>query len=53
MLACAIQCAMSQYWFAFSTDENSETRESSAIYDGWPMLPMFFIVLYVAVDYEI
>ena len=28
----------SQYWFAFSTDENSETLESSAINDRRIML---------------
>ena len=28
----------SQNWFAFSTDENSETLESSAINDGRSML---------------
>ena len=33
----------SQNWFAFSTDENSETLESSAINDG---RSMFLIVLY-------
>ena len=40
-------CAQkSQNWFAFSTDENSETLESSAINDGWSMLAMFLTVLY-------
>ena len=33
-------------WFAFSTDENSETLESSAITDGRSMLAMFLTVLY-------
>ena len=33
-------------WFAFSTDENSETLESSAINDGRSMLAMFQTVLY-------
>ena len=33
-------------WFAFSTDENSETLESSAINDGQSMLAMFLTVLY-------
>ena len=37
---------MSQNWFAFSTDENSETPESSAINDGRSMLAMFLTVLY-------
>ena len=32
--------------FAFSTDENSETLESSALGDGWSMLAMFLTVLY-------
>ena len=36
----------SQNWFAFSTDENSETLESSAINDGRSMLAIFLIVLY-------
>ena len=35
-----------QNWFAFSTDENSETLESSAINDGRSMLAMFLTVLY-------
>ena len=33
-------------WFAFSTDENSETLESSALNDGQSMLAMFLTVLY-------
>ena len=36
----------SQYWFAFSTDENSETLERSALIDGRSMLAMFLTVLY-------
>ena len=36
----------SQNWFAFPTNENSETLESSAINDGRSMLAMFLIVLY-------
>ena len=36
----------SQNWFAFSTDENSETLESSAINDGRSMLAMFLTVLH-------
>ena len=36
----------SQNWFAFSTDENSERLESSAINDGRSMLAMFLTVLY-------
>ena len=36
----------SQNWFAFLTDENSETLESSAINDGRAMLAMFLTVLY-------
>ena len=36
----------SQNWFAFSTDENSETLESSATKDGRSMLAMFLAVLY-------
>ena len=39
-------CIYPQYWFAFSTDENSETLESSALYDGRSMLAMFLAVLY-------
>ena len=41
------QCAKkSQNWFAFSTDENSETLESSAINDGRSMFAMLLRVLY-------
>ena len=36
----------SQYWFAFSTEENSETLERSALNDGRSMLAMFLTVLY-------
>ena len=36
----------SQNWFSFSTDENSETMESSAINDGRSMLAMLLTVLY-------
>ena len=36
----------SQNWFAFSTDENSETLECSAINDGQSMLAVFLAVLY-------
>ena len=36
----------SQNWFAFSTDENSETLEGSAINDGRSMLAMFLTVLH-------
>ena len=36
----------SQNWSAFSTDENSETLECSAIKDGRSMLAMFLTVLY-------
>ena len=35
----------SQNWLAFSTDENSETLECSAIDDGRSMLAMFLTVL--------
>ena len=31
----------SQNWLAFSTDENSETPESSAVNDVRPILAMF------------
>ena len=34
------------YYSAFSTDENSETPESSAINDGRSILAMFLTVLY-------
>ena len=37
----------SQYWFDFSTDENSETLESSAINGRRSMLAMFLTVLYM------
>ena len=43
---------MSQNWFAFSTDENAETLESSAIKDGRSMLAMFLTVLYEVVGIE-
>ena len=33
-------------WFAFSTDENSETLECSAINDGRSMIALFLTVLY-------
>ena len=36
----------SQNMFAFSTDENSETLESSAIKDGRSLLAMFLTVMY-------
>ena len=36
----------SQNWLAFSTDENSETLESSALNDGRSVLSMFLAVLY-------
>ena len=36
----------SQNWFAFSTDENSETLESSAMKDGRSMLAIFLTVQY-------
>ena len=41
-----VQCTKkSQNWFAFSTDENSETLECSAINDGRSMLAVFLAVL--------
>ena len=42
----------SQHWFVFSTDENSETLESSAINDGRSMLAMFLTVLSEVEDLE-
>ena len=36
----------SQNWFAYSTEENSETLESSALIDGRSMLSMFLAVMY-------
>ena len=36
----------SQNWFAFSTDENSETQKISAINDGRSILILFLTVLY-------
>ena len=36
----------SENWFAFSTDENSETLEGSAINNGRSMLAMFPAVLH-------
>ena len=43
----------SQYLVAFSTDENSETLERSAINDGRSMLAMFITVLYLVEGLEI
>ena len=37
----------SQNWFAFSTDENSEALESSAIKDGQTMLAILAVLLMV------
>ena len=37
----------SQNWLAFSTDENSETLESSAINDVRSMLAMLHTVMYI------
>ena len=43
-----VQCQkISQNWFAFSTDEDSETLKSSAINNGQSMLATFLTVLYV------
>ena len=39
-------CKESQYWFAFSIDENSEALESSAINNGRSMLSMLITVLH-------
>ena len=48
-----VQCKkMSQYWFAFSTDEHSDTLESSAINDVRSMLAMFLAVLYMVEGLE-
>ena len=44
MHAYLVQYAKSN-WFAFSTDENSETLECSALDDGLSMLAMFLTVL--------
>ena len=46
-VACLSSTALknSYYWDAFSTDENSEALDSSAIYDGRSMLAMFLTVL--------
>ena len=44
-LSCTV-CKKSQNWFAFSTDENSETLENSALIDGRTMSAMFLTVLY-------
>ena len=47
MHACLALCAKkSQNWFAFSTDENSNALDSSAINDGRSILAMFLTVLY-------
>ena len=37
---------VTQYWFAFSTDENSVILASSAINDGQSILSMFLTDLY-------
>ena len=42
----------SQNWFAFSTDENAETQDTSAIMDGWSMLAMSLTVLHRAEGLE-
>ena len=42
----------SQNWFAFSTNENSETLESSALNDGRSMFAMFLTVLYMVEGLE-
>ena len=42
----------SHNWIAFSTDENSETLERSAINDGRSMLAMFLSVLYEVEGFE-
>ena len=48
MHAYLVQCAKSHKTglFAYSTDENSETLEGSALNDGRSMLAMFLTVLY-------
>ena len=54
MHAYLIQCAKkSQNWFAFSTDENSETLESSAINDGRSTLAIILTVLHLVEGLEI
>ena len=35
----------SQYWFVFSTDENSETMDSLSVNVGRSMLAMFLTVI--------
>ena len=42
----------SQYWFSFSTDENSDTPESSALNDGCSMLAKFITVLHKAEGFK-
>ena len=44
-LSCKVR-KKSQNWIAFSTDENTETLESSALNDGRSMLAMFLTVPY-------
>ena len=44
-LSCTVR-KKSLNWLAFSTDENSETMESSALDDGRSMFAMFLAVLY-------
>ena len=42
------QCAKtSRCWFAFSTEESSETLESLALEDARSMLAMFLAILYM------
>ena len=43
---------MLQNWFAFSTDDNSETLECSAINNGRSILSMLLTVLYELEIYE-
>ena len=42
----------SQYWFAFSTNENSEALEGTTINDGRSILAVFPTVLYTVVGLE-
>ena len=49
-----VQCVMnnSQYLFAFSSEENSEALDRSALNDGRSTLAMFLTVLFKVEDFE-
>ena len=52
MHAYLVQYTKSQNWFAFSTDVNSDTQESSVLTDVRLMLAVFLTALYMAEGLE-